>query len=185
MVFTDFVVDRALPAFQRTAVELPPVSGAGEYGFACGMNTVRARLIVEPGTDDQPAHGETIVNPYSGNTADPERVGVPNLANAEGGDDAEYDSAKKPPSASQPKPIPPNASASPRVPCMGYGEESIKVTLRPSCRAVKPTSPPREPPPMTSTVPARTPARSGGRERPRACATYARLRAAAGVHRWR
>ncbi|MFI9846997.1 heavy metal translocating P-type ATPase [Nonomuraea sp. NPDC051941] len=88
VVFPDFGVDRVLPAFQRTAVELTP-SEAGEYGFACGMNMVRGHLIVEPGTDDQPAHGETTVNPHSENTADRKRVGVPNLANAEGGDDAE------------------------------------------------------------------------------------------------
>ncbi|MBT2225691.1 cupredoxin domain-containing protein [Nonomuraea sp. NEAU-A123] len=37
VVFADFGVSRALPAFAKTAVELLPAE-AGEYGFACGMN---------------------------------------------------------------------------------------------------------------------------------------------------
>ncbi|MEU7837722.1 heavy metal translocating P-type ATPase [Nonomuraea sp. NPDC049129] len=50
VVFADFGVSRTLPAFAKTTVELPPGS-AGEYGFACGMNMVHGRLIVEPGSD--------------------------------------------------------------------------------------------------------------------------------------
>jgi Cu+-exporting ATPase len=49
VVFADFGVSRALPAFAKTTVELPPGS-AGEYGFSCGMNMVHGRLIVEPGS---------------------------------------------------------------------------------------------------------------------------------------
>ncbi|WP_433518743.1 heavy metal translocating P-type ATPase [Nonomuraea sp. CA-143628] len=51
VVFADFGVSRALPAFAKTTVELPPGS-AGEYGFSCGMNMVHGRLIVEPGSGD-------------------------------------------------------------------------------------------------------------------------------------
>ncbi|TMR89739.1 heavy metal translocating P-type ATPase [Nonomuraea basaltis] len=47
VVFADFAVSRALPASAKTTVELLPAD-AGEYGFACGMNMVHGRLIVEP-----------------------------------------------------------------------------------------------------------------------------------------
>jgi Cu+-exporting ATPase len=47
VVFPDFRVRRALPAFARTTVELVP-ERSGEFGFACGMNMVHGRLIVEP-----------------------------------------------------------------------------------------------------------------------------------------
>ena len=47
VVFPDFRVSAALPAFQRTAVRLAPAS-AGTFGFACGMNMVHGTLIVEP-----------------------------------------------------------------------------------------------------------------------------------------
>ncbi|MFF5213111.1 hypothetical protein [Streptosporangium sp. NPDC000396] len=53
MVFPDFGLGQALPAFTRTAVELVPRS-AGQYGFACGMNMVRGRLIVESGDGQVP-----------------------------------------------------------------------------------------------------------------------------------
>lgn len=47
VVFPDFGVNKALPAFGKATVELTPDT-AGEFGFACGMNMVRGRLIVEP-----------------------------------------------------------------------------------------------------------------------------------------
>ncbi|MGW3353194.1 heavy metal translocating P-type ATPase [Nonomuraea rubra] len=47
VVFPDFGTSKALPAFGKATVELMPQS-PGEYGFACGMNMVRGRLIVEP-----------------------------------------------------------------------------------------------------------------------------------------
>ncbi|MEU7864446.1 heavy metal translocating P-type ATPase [Nonomuraea sp. NPDC049141] len=49
VVFADFGASQALPAFAKTTVELLP-GDAGEYGFACGMNMVHGRLIVEPGS---------------------------------------------------------------------------------------------------------------------------------------
>ncbi|TMS00319.1 heavy metal translocating P-type ATPase [Nonomuraea basaltis] len=88
VVFPDFGVDRVLPAFQRTAVELTPPE-AGEYGFACGMNMVRGRLIIEPGTDGEPPRGEATVSRRVENAAGQERIHAPSPASSEGGDDAE------------------------------------------------------------------------------------------------
>ena len=48
VVFSDFSLNRALPANTTTTVELMP-DRSGEFGFACGMNMVHGRLIVEPG----------------------------------------------------------------------------------------------------------------------------------------
>src|SRR5215467_1965434 len=60
VVFPDFRVSAALPAFQRTAVRLAPAS-AGTFGFACGMNMVHGTLVVEPAaglsTVNGAAHG--------------------------------------------------------------------------------------------------------------------------------
>ncbi|MBI1758948.1 MAG: heavy metal translocating P-type ATPase [Actinobacteria bacterium] len=47
VVFGDFAVSAALPAFTRTTVQLDPVR-AGSFGFACGMNMVHGTLIVDP-----------------------------------------------------------------------------------------------------------------------------------------
>ncbi len=66
VVFPDFGVSRSLPAFGRATVELTP-ERAGDFGFACGMNMVHGRLLVEPsgdgaggatsrGTEQAPAH---------------------------------------------------------------------------------------------------------------------------------
>ncbi|MGH2579691.1 MAG: cupredoxin domain-containing protein, partial [Actinomycetota bacterium] len=47
VVFPDLRLRRTLPAFARTTVELLP-DRTGEFEFACGMNMVHGRLIVEP-----------------------------------------------------------------------------------------------------------------------------------------
>ncbi len=47
VVFPDFGLNRSLPAYAKTTVELMP-DLAGEFGFACGMNMVHGKLIVEP-----------------------------------------------------------------------------------------------------------------------------------------
>ncbi len=47
VVFGDFGIARDLPAFQTTSIEFTP-DKAGEFTFACGMNMVRGKLIVEP-----------------------------------------------------------------------------------------------------------------------------------------
>src|SRR5438128_12640943 len=46
VVFPDFALNRSLSAYGQTTVELLP-DRAGEFGFACGMNRVHGRLIVE------------------------------------------------------------------------------------------------------------------------------------------
>lgn len=47
VVFGDFGIARDLPAYQSTAIEFTP-NKAGEFTFACGMNMMRGKLIVEP-----------------------------------------------------------------------------------------------------------------------------------------
>lgn len=46
IVFPDFGIRRMLPAFENTIVELHP-DEAGTYEFACGMNMLHGKLIVE------------------------------------------------------------------------------------------------------------------------------------------
>lgn len=48
VVFPDFGIARDLPAFETTAIEFTPEK-PGEYTFACGMNMMRGKLIVENG----------------------------------------------------------------------------------------------------------------------------------------
>jgi P-type Cu+ transporter len=50
VVFPDFRVSAALPAYQQTAVRLEPAR-PGEFGFACGMNMIHGTLIVEPSAE--------------------------------------------------------------------------------------------------------------------------------------
>lgn len=54
VVFPDFGVSKALPAFATTAAELTP-QHPGEFGFACGMNMLQGRLLVEDGDGPVPA----------------------------------------------------------------------------------------------------------------------------------
>src|SRR5438552_10808775 len=50
VVFGDFAVSAALPAFTRTTVRMQP-DRAGSFGFACGMNMVHGTLVVDPADD--------------------------------------------------------------------------------------------------------------------------------------
>lgn len=52
VVFDDFGIDTALPAFQTTTVEFTPPE-AGEFRFRCGMNMLKGLLVVEPATADR------------------------------------------------------------------------------------------------------------------------------------
>jgi P-type Cu+ transporter len=61
VVFPDFRLRQALPAFSRTTVELLPAR-SGEFTFACGMNMVHGRLIVEPDDDPNSAFPDGGVN---------------------------------------------------------------------------------------------------------------------------
>lgn len=47
VIFGDFGIVRDLPAFKITPIEFTPEK-AGEFIFACGMNMLRGKLIVEP-----------------------------------------------------------------------------------------------------------------------------------------
>ena len=46
IVFGDFGIARDLPAFKNTMIEFTP-DKSGEFTFACGMNMLRGKLIVE------------------------------------------------------------------------------------------------------------------------------------------
>jgi Cu+-exporting ATPase len=50
VVFPDFGLSKALPAFGKATVEFVP-DRPGEFGFACGMNMVHGTLIVEADGD--------------------------------------------------------------------------------------------------------------------------------------
>ena len=50
VVFPDFSLNQSLPAYAQTHVSLLP-DRAGEFGFACGMNMVHGKLVVEPATN--------------------------------------------------------------------------------------------------------------------------------------
>lgn len=46
VVLPDFGIRQALPLNQETAVNITPKQ-TGEFGFACGMNMYRGRILVE------------------------------------------------------------------------------------------------------------------------------------------
>ncbi|MEX0833901.1 MAG: heavy metal translocating P-type ATPase [Actinomycetota bacterium] len=46
VVFPDFRVNKSLPPFRKTSIELMPEK-QGEFDFACGMNMVHGKLLVE------------------------------------------------------------------------------------------------------------------------------------------
>ncbi|MDQ3713713.1 MAG: cupredoxin domain-containing protein [Acidobacteriota bacterium] len=46
VVFGDFGIARDLPAYKTTPIEFTP-DKSGEFTFACGMNMLRGKLIVE------------------------------------------------------------------------------------------------------------------------------------------
>ena len=52
VVFEDFGIDTALPAFQTTTIEFTPEE-AGEFRFRCGMHMLKGLLVVEPATSDR------------------------------------------------------------------------------------------------------------------------------------
>jgi plastocyanin domain-containing protein len=52
VVFEDFGIDTALPAFQTTTIEFTPEE-AGEFRFRCGMHMLKGLLVVEPATSER------------------------------------------------------------------------------------------------------------------------------------
>ncbi|QGF23641.1 heavy metal translocating P-type ATPase [Raineyella fluvialis] len=65
VVFPDFGINQALPAYATTAVEFTPTQ-AGQFGFACGMNMIHGRLDV---LDDGASPDTTSGGTTSGGTA--------------------------------------------------------------------------------------------------------------------
>lgn len=47
VVFGDFGIAKDLPAYKTTVIEFVP-DKPGEFTFACGMNMMRGKLLVEP-----------------------------------------------------------------------------------------------------------------------------------------
>jgi len=70
VVFPDFALNQSLPAYAQTSVELLP-GKAGEFGFACGMNMVHGKLIVEPHANGHsaPSRGGVEIAPPSAECA--------------------------------------------------------------------------------------------------------------------
>ncbi len=53
VVFADFAVSKTLPAFGSAVLEFTP-DKVGEFDFACGMNMIHGKLVVEPVGAPQP-----------------------------------------------------------------------------------------------------------------------------------
>ncbi len=59
VVFQDFQVSAALPAYERTTMRLDPAE-AGQFGFACGMNMIHGTLVVEPAASVPAVNGSRV-----------------------------------------------------------------------------------------------------------------------------
>jgi len=75
VVFPDLGVTRALPAFDRTVVDVLP-ERVGEFGFSCAMNMVHGSLIVTPSDD------VTRANPPTGSPAPDDEIPDPAVEEA-------------------------------------------------------------------------------------------------------
>ncbi|MGH2674962.1 MAG: heavy metal translocating P-type ATPase [Actinomycetota bacterium] len=73
VVFPDFRLRRSLPAFTKTAVDVLPEQ-SGEFGFACGMNMVHGKLIVEAEDGDGKADDGSPTEAVTPTAAAPESV---------------------------------------------------------------------------------------------------------------
>jgi Cu+-exporting ATPase len=93
VVFPDFRLNAALPAYERTTVRLAPAR-AGTFGFACGMNMIHGSLVVEPapngaGADREDEAGKT-ARPAAAPAAQPADVApAAGVAQARDAQDAE------------------------------------------------------------------------------------------------
>jgi len=104
VVFSDFGINKSLPAYASTTVELVP-ERTGEFGFACGMNMVHGTLVVAADPD---GNGHRGADPDAASTAalaldldahadhdrasEPPRRGVP--AEPSAGEDAEAEARR-------------------------------------------------------------------------------------------
>ena len=57
VVFSDFGINKSLPAYATTAVEFS-LKQVGEFGFACGMNMVHGTLVVVDDGHDSGVDGD-------------------------------------------------------------------------------------------------------------------------------
>jgi Cu+-exporting ATPase len=81
VVFADFGVSKTLPAFGTATLEFTP-DNVGEFDFACGMNMVHGKLVVEPagapqgsGSDDHREVAQAVgVGPSTVETVPTEQV---------------------------------------------------------------------------------------------------------------
>ena len=73
VVLPDFAVNRPLPAFAHTTVQLMP-DRTGTFEFACGMNMVHGTLVVEPASGRETSTVHPAPAPAAG-TAAPEANG--------------------------------------------------------------------------------------------------------------
>lgn len=84
VLFPDFQLSRSLPAFKQTEMEFTPTD-VGEFGFACGMNMIHGRLIVEPAVAGGPGPTEIAAPEAAPIAAEPQERG----ADASAEEDAE------------------------------------------------------------------------------------------------
>lgn len=68
IVLPDFKVNQLLPAHQTTTVEILPEE-IGSFGFACGMNMLRGRLVVIDGPVSEPGGSSSSSAPAASRTA--------------------------------------------------------------------------------------------------------------------
>ena len=70
VVFPDFGINQSLPADAQTQVSLLP-DRPGEFGFACGMNMVHGKLVVEPAANGH-GHETGVLQPAEAVPSTPE-----------------------------------------------------------------------------------------------------------------
>ena len=70
VVFPDFGLNQSLHAYSQTGVSLLP-DRAGEFGFACGMNMVHGKLVVEPAANGH-GHETGVLQPAEAVPSTPE-----------------------------------------------------------------------------------------------------------------
>jgi len=81
VVFADFAASKSLPAFGTASLEFTP-DKVGEFDFACGMNMIHGKLVVEPAgapqtsesQDEQPVARAVGVGPSTDETLPTDQV---------------------------------------------------------------------------------------------------------------
>ena len=91
VVFPDFKINQALPAYATTTVDFTPAD-LGEYGFACGMNMLHGKVRVVPG-DESESGGEPVSEPQRAVAAAP--AAHEPQAPAGGGEEGDAEAAER------------------------------------------------------------------------------------------